>query len=269
MYPSPYMPFNTTYRSLSAFDYYIPQLLQMYKGLETTNYDGRPFLNPFNLPVNPFNYSINQLNTTNKSEKSLKKEKKTPKVKKVVQIQSQQDNLGKRGLDKLSKKKSKEFSAETEKIEKIESLKKKVFVADTNKKPQTIDEVSNVSTICVSSPNKSDLSNNEQPINKPVSLANKLDMPKPIKKAPVNEPELIIIDEERKLKNVVQTAFNSNTGDLTFKVEYETESKRDGYAVLSREDLLKEDPKLLVYFYEKCLKFHKSSGFSSEDLEKI
>jgi len=249
MFPSPFIQHTL----LNAFDYMMPQIIQPSNPLETTSFDGRPFLNPFQLISTPFSQLRYLPRPT--PQKILK----VHKVQTVFKNQVQ-ENLGKRNLETFLEENTKVFSMETQDFE---NAKKKIFVSKTTKH-ETNDEIS---TICMDSPNKSESSTDEQQaITKTTPVSNIIEA---TRKAQMKEKKVIVLDEERKLKNILQTAYNHKTGRLSFKVESESESGKNENILLNREDILQEDPMLLVYYYEKCLKFHKTTGFSSDDLQKI
>jgi len=77
----------------------------------------------------------------------------------------------------------------------------------------------------------------------------------------------IVNKKQRKLNKVVKVV-SSKQGDLVFGVKRQAE-KAETDEVLTREEILKEDPLLLVYYYEKHLLFDNTSDFDPANLIKI
>lgn len=72
----------------------------------------------------------------------------------------------------------------------------------------------------------------------------------------------------RKSINIEGISYNHEKKKCMFKVACD-EKSTGGPNLLSREEVLKIDPLLLLYFYEKSLQFDKSPDFKSENLKKF
>jgi len=81
---------------------------------------------------------------------------------------------------------------------------------------------------------------------------------------------LEVIDEQKKRKlNKVVKVISSKRGELLFGVTRQLENAAETDEVLTREEILKEDPMLLVYYYEKHLLFDNVMDFDPAKLTKI
>ena len=78
-----------------------------------------------------------------------------------------------------------------------------------------------------------------------------------------------VADEQKKKKlNKVVKVISSKRGELLFGVTRQAENAETD-EVLTREEILKEDPMLLVYYYEKHLLFDNVMDFDPAKLTKI
>lgn len=59
------------------------------------------------------------------------------------------------------------------------------------------------------------------------------------------------------------------TEELVFKVECDIPQSSNEVRYMDREEIIKEDPMLLVYFYESHLQFAKAKDFCSASLKKL
>jgi len=84
------------------------------------------------------------------------------------------------------------------------------------------------------------------------------------------KPVLCKKGESSLKKNLVENvSFSPEQNNLIFKVAFNVDSQNKAYKTLTREELLKEDPLLLLSFYENHLQFVKTPDFQPSLLKKI
>lgn len=74
-------------------------------------------------------------------------------------------------------------------------------------------------------------------------------------------------DELNSKRKILELSYNDG-GKLVYHVGYEEEIAKQP-TVHTKEEIMKEDPLLLVYFYEKYMKFRGHPGFTADDLDKL
>ena len=89
-----------------------------------------------------------------------------------------------------------------------------------------------------------------------------------LKSRSVSEPEPISIgNRPHGQKKIVQMCFDEITENYVYKVETDTNSAK--LLLLTREEVIKEDPKILLYFYENHIQFSQTAHFRAEKLRKL
>ena len=71
----------------------------------------------------------------------------------------------------------------------------------------------------------------------------------------------------RNFKAINKVSFDDQSQKLVFTVTTETDKKEVCSKVLTREEVIQEDPVALLYFYERHLQFTKSPDFKPEKLK--
>ena len=75
--------------------------------------------------------------------------------------------------------------------------------------------------------------------------------------------------KHKESKKIIKAVFNHEREKVLFKVENKIGPNIFELKSQTREEILKEDPLLLVYFYEKYLWFSKTKGFDSKTLKPL
>jgi len=88
------------------------------------------------------------------------------------------------------------------------------------------------------------------------------------KEIPLMTPEVAPKENPKKLRRIVRTDYNKDSQKLIFKVQSLLTTEKET-SELTREEVLKEDPTMLLYFYENHLEFSKTPQFKPEKLKKI
>ena len=71
-------------------------------------------------------------------------------------------------------------------------------------------------------------------------------------------------------KKVIEVVFNSEVQQVLLKVECSTmDSKKLDIQYRTKDEILKEDPKLLLYFYESHLQFKRRPNFQANKLKTV
>jgi len=70
-------------------------------------------------------------------------------------------------------------------------------------------------------------------------------------------------------KKIVQMCFDEISEGYVYKVEAEANSSSSKLLLLTREEVIKEDPKILLYFYENHIQFSQTAHFQAEKLKKL
>lgn len=70
-------------------------------------------------------------------------------------------------------------------------------------------------------------------------------------------------------KRISQIAFDRQKNEFVYHLDTQTMKKEANQVRRTRKEVLKEDPLLLLYFYERHLQFLKTPGFDPENLVKM
>jgi len=70
-------------------------------------------------------------------------------------------------------------------------------------------------------------------------------------------------------KKIVQMCFDEISEGYVYKVEAEPSQGSSKLQVLTREEVVREDPKILLYFYENHIQFSQTAHFQAEKLKKL
>jgi len=76
----------------------------------------------------------------------------------------------------------------------------------------------------------------------------------------------VLSSKKNRVENVT---FSTEQNKLIFKVAFHVDNEEKGLRTLNREELLKEDPLLLLSFYENHLQFVKTPDFQPNSLKKL
>ena len=162
-----------------------------------------------------------------------KNSENTPSEQKLVT--KRVDELCKKG-GRERRKRSKENMSEIDfQLQAFEKIQKKVKKEDKVLSPSTQEE------------DLSDRNTHSTPLQTPVNL------PKEIKK---------------KLRRIIRTDYNEKLQMLVYKIESLSANEKESFE-FTREEILEEDPKILLYFYENHLEFSKTPQFKPEKLKKL
>ena len=75
---------------------------------------------------------------------------------------------------------------------------------------------------------------------------------------------------DKRVKKVLEILFDSKKQEIMVKVEScIKDSKERSIEYLTRRELVEEDPKLLLYFYERHLEFRQMPEFQTSDLQNL
>lgn len=89
-----------------------------------------------------------------------------------------------------------------------------------------------------------------------------------LKSRSVSELEPISIGKRSSgQKKIVQMCFDEITENYVYKVENDANSAK--LLILTRDEVIKEDPRILLYFYENHIQFSQSAHFQAEKLRKL
>jgi len=89
-----------------------------------------------------------------------------------------------------------------------------------------------------------------------------------LKSRSVSELEPMSIDKRTHgQRKIVQMCFDEITENYVYKVETDPNSAK--LLILTRDEVIKEDPKILLYFYENHIQFSQSAHFQAEKLRKL
>ena len=246
MLPHFHYPFD---RPVSLFEHFMLDFFTKAPTTwETTSYDGRPFLTP-----NQF------LNLSHQQERRLplgNLSTVTPKTNRTSKNNTQKLN-NKAQTNRLNKNQKDDDSD----VEIIEVITKKVKTNNGTPTPNPINkipETSKPSFICLSP---------SLPVkNKEIIL----DGAKKVQTETKSETSARTNDTSvsKKLKSIVKTIYEEG-GNLRFVVKCEQEfDKKEVTVIMTREEIVSQDPMLLVYYYEKYLEFDQVPGFDPITLEK-
>ncbi len=84
-----------------------------------------------------------------------------------------------------------------------------------------------------------------------------------------SQSQMTILADNLKIKRILRVVFDKEKGDLLFKVEGHSSSSRKALSTQTKEEILKHDPRLLLYFYENHLEFPHVPEFKPEKLKKL
>ena len=142
-----------------------------------------------------------------------------------------------------------------------EFIKKKVKLDHSGMSPSTQDECNDD---CRSP--KAQVSNSKEVQSRTYAVAPKKTIYKNKNVANLNKHL-----KDRKILQVASKKEDTkyNTDQLVFKVECDIQQNNKEVRFMDREEILKEDPMLLVYFYESHLQFAKAKDFCSATLKKL
>jgi len=117
--------------------------------------------------------------------------------------------------------------------------------------------------------NKENEHNDDLEVIEPLTKKIKPDTSSPSQPKETTPKNPEVVDEQKKKKlNKVVKVISSKRGELLFGVTRQSENTETD-EVLTREEILKEDPMLLVYYYEKHLLFDNVLNFDPAKLTKI
>lgn len=74
---------------------------------------------------------------------------------------------------------------------------------------------------------------------------------------------------QRNMKRISQVAFDREKKQLVYHIDTQTKDKMMNQVRRTRQEVLKEDPMLLLYFYERHLQFLSTPQFNPEKLVKL
>ena len=69
-------------------------------------------------------------------------------------------------------------------------------------------------------------------------------------------------------KRIVEISYNKD-GNIMYHIGYDGDCKNKQLVCYTREEVIKEDPRLLMYFYENHIQFKNQPNFSSKKLIKL
>lgn len=218
--------------------------------IETTSFDGRPFLIPTELGL----FSTDKHSIKGMSALSNSKKAKLEKISKRQQ-KKKEGNSSNQKLKKSTKK-----LLELTNVQNYDQIAKKVKPDET---------MSNSSTQCEDGVE-------ENGKRKGLSISPTLEQfPRQASDKGLNEQFVAPQDKERvdfsvgRKKRILEAAFDEAQQNLIFKVECELSNKQGKCENLTRDEILSQDPKLLLYFYENHIQFAKTPGFKPEGLRKL
>ncbi len=84
-----------------------------------------------------------------------------------------------------------------------------------------------------------------------------------------NTDIVLLSDKPRRLKSVFRVYPHPKTLTTRYLVEYDTDLQKNQYVSLTKEELLKEEPNLLVYYYERSLLFPEIEEFDPSEMTKV
>jgi len=241
-------------QSFNDVNFLYNNLISQNQGAETTSFDGKPILNPFQfaqlstLQLQNMYYSTiqNSLLTSMQNKMSLLRTFPYPNT----------VNLGKRSYDELSKPTQ---SSNYEPLKNQKKVKKDIFdlksVLNGNIKNNLLLDL-NVSTAANSN---SSLQNSPILISYKDSLFSK-------NHANISEKASSELIKTSVKKRILKALFQKEK--LFFEVKIVENGCRK-LVLMSKEKILKEEPLLLVYFYERNLHFNNGSEFDQMKLKKI
>jgi len=93
-----------------------------------------------------------------------------------------------------------------------------------------------------------------------------------IPKEPINSNSMHPFAAEEqceKPKKIVKVVYNHMIEKIVFKLQCETKPNILEFKSLTKEEVVNEDPLLLLYFYESQLRFNKATWFKSNTLKQI
>lgn len=218
--------------------------------IETTSFDGRPFLIPTELGL--FSSESNPL----KEMPALNSSKKA----KLEKLGKHQLKKKERALSVLKTKKSTKKGLELGNAQNYDNITKKVKTDET---------MSNSSTQCGDTGEE-----NGKRKSLPISPSGEQFPKKTLEKssterfAAPQEKERVDISVVKK-KRIVEAAFDEAQQNLIFKVECELSNKQGKCENFTRDEILSHDPKLLLYFYENHIQFTKTPRFRPEGMRKL
>ena len=70
-------------------------------------------------------------------------------------------------------------------------------------------------------------------------------------------------------KKIVQMCFDEISEGYVYKVEAEPGQCSSKVLLLTRDEVIKEDPKILLYFYENHIEFSQTAHFQAEKLKRL
>ena len=69
-------------------------------------------------------------------------------------------------------------------------------------------------------------------------------------------------------KRIIEISYNKD-GNIVYHIGYDGDSKNKQLGCYTREEVIKQDPRLLMYFYENHIQFKNQPNFSSKKLIKL
>jgi len=85
-----------------------------------------------------------------------------------------------------------------------------------------------------------------------------------------NSTHHFIVEKQcEKPKKIVKVVYNHMIEKIVFKLQCETKPNILEFKSLTKEEVVNEDPLLLLYFYESQLRFNKATWFKSNTLKQI
>ena len=249
--------FNPMNYSLNHLNSMYNNLLPKSSGPETTSIDGKPILTPFqiahmsSLQLQSLFYSQfqNTLMASMQNKLDLLRPLTSPNT----------TNLGKRSFDNLSKQsviKDYEPSKPQKKV-KGDCFDLK-FGLNNNYKNNLVLFDSHLPTA---------ENSNSSVQNSPIIISPKEFKETVFVNRKSDNKEKVITKSTKKMK-IIKVVFEEGPGKMMFQVKV-IENGNKKFVFMTKEEILQEDPLILVYFYERNLHFNGASDFDQMRLKRL
>ena len=235
-------------------------LMQNKQTIETTSFDGKPFLTPSEFGMlSQQCVSPNPVQVSTPDVLIVTPEAKINDESACHKCNTCQKCGGKKST--LNPKKSSKISCLD--VDGIEIIEKRTKTDHSNLHSPIICESTNELNIChATSPTIVSIQKTEQATNKQKNLVNSK---KSDKKTKIGQS----LNENKGRKKIIQMAFDSTLQKLIFQIECEVGNLEKNFLYLTREEIIEQDPELLLNFYEDHIQFAQIGDLGSEGLKRL